>query len=171
MLWPPSESLWGLIYTLIFSCKSLLCPLPSDLRSHAGFSSLTVYHFFSALSIGPGFLPANWNPGDSSACSQLQFCSQCQVRNHQSSDGFIITFLCQSYKAPRSHHCRRCARCVMKMDHHCPWINTCVGHFNHGHFVSFLASAVSGCALATVSLSLSLYYGLNRFHHVELTEL
>jgi len=50
----------------------------------------------------------------------------------------------------------------MKMDHHCPWINTCVGHFNHGHFVSFLASAVSGCALATVSLSLSLYYGLNR---------
>ena len=51
---------------------------------------------------------------------------------------------------------------MMKMDHHCPWINTCVGHFNHGHFVSFLASAVSGCSLATISLSLSLYYGLNR---------
>ena len=49
------------------------------------------------------------------------------------------------------------------MDHHCPWINTCVGHFNHGHFVSFLASAVLGCGLATISLSLSLYYGLNRF--------
>ena len=151
MLWPPSESVWGLVYTLIFSCKSLLSSdLSSDLCSAAGFSSLTVYHFLSALSIGPGFLPPNWSPGDPAACSQLQFCSQCQ-----------------SYKAPRSHHCRRCARCVMKMDHHCPWINTCVGHLNHGHFISFLASAVSGCGLATISLSFSLYYGLNRFYIVQ----
>jgi len=129
MLWPPSESLFGLVYTLLFSC----------------LSSLTFYHFLSALSIGPGYLPPNWRPDNPEDCSQLQFCSQCSC-----------------YKAPRSHHCRRCARCVMKMDHHCPWINTCVGHLNHGHFLAFLASAVSGCAMATVSLTLSLYYGLNR---------
>ena len=24
------------------------------------------------------------------------------------------------------------------MDHHCPWINNCVGHHNHGHFIRFL---------------------------------
>ena len=50
----------------------------------------------------------------------------------------------------------------MKMDHHCPWINNCVGHFNHGHFVGFLASAVLGCAQASFVLSMTLYYGLNR---------
>lgn len=43
-------------------------------------------------------------------------------------------------------------RCVMKMDHHCPWINTCVGHYNHGHFTAFLASAVGGCTVSTVIL-------------------
>lgn len=43
-------------------------------------------------------------------------------------------------------------RCVMKMDHHCPWINTCVGHFNHGHFTAFLASAVGGCCVSSVIL-------------------
>lgn len=43
-------------------------------------------------------------------------------------------------------------RCVMKMDHHCPWINTCVGHYNHGHFAAFLASAVGGCCVSTVIL-------------------
>lgn len=48
------------------------------------------------------------------------------------------------------------------MDHHCPWINTCVGHRNHGHFTAFLAAAVCGCAMATTALSGSLYYGLNR---------
>lgn len=40
----------------------------------------------------------------------------------------------------------------MKMDHHCPWINTCVGHYNHGHFTAFLASAVGGCCVSTVIL-------------------
>ena len=50
----------------------------------------------------------------------------------------------------------------MKMDHHCPWINNCVGHFNHGHFVGFLASAVLGCAQASIVLAMTLYYGLNR---------
>lgn len=43
-------------------------------------------------------------------------------------------------------------RCVLKMDHHCPWINTCVGHYNHGHFTAFLASAVGGCCVSTVIL-------------------
>lgn len=43
-------------------------------------------------------------------------------------------------------------RCVLKMDHHCPWINTCVGYYNHGHFTAFLASAVGGCCVSTVIL-------------------
>eukprot|EP00092_Neocalanus_flemingeri_P024016 GFUD01026050.1.p1 GENE.GFUD01026050.1~~GFUD01026050.1.p1 ORF type:complete len:392 (-),score=118.92 GFUD01026050.1:316-1491(-) len=129
MLWPPAESLYGLVFTATF----------------LGFSSLTLFHFFCSLSTGPGFLPAGWTPPAASAASQLQWCS-----------------VCQGCKAPRSHHCRKCGRCVMKMDHHCPWINSCVGHHNQGHFIAFLASAVCGCMMSSISLSMSLYYGLNR---------
>ncbi|CAG0921173.1 unnamed protein product, partial [Notodromas monacha] len=67
--------------------------------------------------------------------------------------------VCKGYKAPRSHHCRK--RCVMKMDHHCPWINNCVGHFNQGHFINFLASAVIGCVHAFTILIICIFRSIN----------
>ena len=31
---------------------------------------------------------------------------------------------CQTFKPPGSHHCRICNRCISRMDHHCPWMNS-----------------------------------------------
>ncbi|CAI9569044.1 unnamed protein product, partial [Staurois parvus] len=39
---------------------------------------------------------------------------------------------------PRAHHCRICHRCIRRMDHHCPWINNCVGELNQKYFIQFL---------------------------------
>lgn len=47
-------------------------------------------------------------------------------------------FKCHQYKPPRCHHCRICRRCVLRYDHHCPWIGNCVGHGNVAYFNRFL---------------------------------
>ena len=32
------------------------------------------------------------------------------------------------------------------IDHHCPWTNNCVGHYNYGHFIRFLCYVAVACS-------------------------
>lgn len=54
---------------------------------------------------------------------------------------------CQSRKPDRVHHCSTCRRCVLKMDHHCPWLATCVGLRNYKPFLLFLIYTTLFCGL------------------------
>ncbi|WVO13681.1 hypothetical protein L204_101302 [Cryptococcus depauperatus] len=57
---------------------------------------------------------------------------------------------CDGPKPERTHHCSVCKRCVLLMDHHCPWINACVGLYNQRHFVLFMIWLSIACWLTAV---------------------
>lgn len=45
---------------------------------------------------------------------------------------------CQMIRPPRSSHCAICSNCISILDHHCPFLSTCIGMRNYRFFILFL---------------------------------
>ncbi|XP_045205043.2 palmitoyltransferase ZDHHC15B-like isoform X3 [Mercenaria mercenaria] len=79
---------------------------------------------------------------------------------------------CRCIKPDRCHHCSVCGTCVLKMDHHCPWVNNCVGFTTYKFFVMFLGYALVYCiyvALTSLKYFISFWskginHNMGHFH-------
>jgi hypothetical protein len=58
---------------------------------------------------------------------------------------------CRIIKTPRTRHCPLCGKCSDRFDHHCPWINNCIGRGNIKRFYLFLT--VQACYLVSALYS------------------
>ena len=52
-----------------------------------------------------------------------------------------ICLYCENLKLDKYYkHCNICDKCVKRYDHHCPWLNNCIGAGNQAIFFCFLVS-------------------------------
>jgi len=66
---------------------------------------------------------------------------------------------CSTCKIPRparAKHCRICDKCFARFDHHCGWMNNCIGEKNTRYFVAFLVWHFLICVYGAVVLALIL---------------
>jgi len=65
---------------------------------------------------------------------------------------------CGVFKPDRCHHCRHCDTCVLRMDHHCPWLSNCVGFHNYKFFLLTLFYALACLLFVLVDMFWRFYH-------------
>ncbi|KAJ5591738.1 uncharacterized protein N7459_002107, partial [Penicillium hispanicum] len=106
----------------------------------AVFYCLTSWFYIMAMIEDPGYVPKI-----SSRNQQREIVKHLFELWKFDEENFCVP--CMSRKPLRSRHCRRCGRCVAKHDHHCPWIDNCVGANNLRHFVLYIVCLEIGIIL------------------------
>lgn len=107
---------------------------------------MTMWSFLMAVHTDPGRVPVAFRHGTPKA----------SVLALKVTGGMHSCQVCSVYKPARAHHCSRCMRCVLKYDHHCPWIGQCVGFFNYKLYLLFVGYTHVFTVIITASLGSSL---------------
>lgn len=74
-----------------------------------------------------------------------------RMANNKNNDPLFCN-KCLVPRPERTHHCKVCHKCILKMDHHCPWVANCVGLNNQKYFYLFLIYATLGDCIAFLCL-------------------
>lgn len=112
------ESLWAPFHALLFNTLALL---------------LAISHLKASFS-DPGMIPLPQSRVD---FSDMHMEDQ-EAKLETDERNWSVCRVCETYIPPGASHCFVCNRCIKGMDHHCPWINNCIGEKNQKYFLQFL---------------------------------
>lgn len=135
---------------------TIILPLTCNILSVKGFAHTVLatwlagnvfFNYYYCITTDPGSPPDQLDLAESSATS-------CDRLNKG------VVRWCKKCRKPKpllTHHCHVCDRCVLKMDHHCPWMHNCIGFHNYRYFFLFLAYMWIGCGYAVVMSAYPLF--------------
>jgi len=116
------------------------------------------HRYFSIVAVAVGailfVLTSFSDPGTVTAENVSQYVSAYPYDNV-----IFVEKECSTCKIPRparAKHCRICDKCFARFDHHCGWMNNCIGEKNTRYFVAFLVWHFLICVYGAVVLALIL---------------
>ncbi|XP_026193776.1 palmitoyltransferase ZDHHC15-like [Cyclospora cayetanensis] len=154
-------SVMAILYTiyLLYHCLPMFqVEVPPEYRDHEAIATGAL-HFFTvhvgaAMVLWSFYKTYSTEPGRIPGTNEWQRQPPPNLIHERKRDGGArYCHKCSKYKPDRCHHSSNTGRCVLKMDHYCPWVANDVGFFNYKFF--FLTLLYSGGTLTFVCTTMT----------------
>lgn len=134
--WPPN--LYQLLISITVLATTVLCTFTQLLR--IPFYLNLIYAFFFYLSLLLTIIL--WlRASKSDPTDPVVLANRAAIAgNHpfESSRYENMCTICSTSVGYNSKHCGNCNRCVERFDHHCIWLNNCIGASNYSYFFQLI---------------------------------
>mmetsp|Transcript_93404 Transcript_93404/g.180087 ORF Transcript_93404/g.180087 Transcript_93404/m.180087 type:complete len:319 (-) Transcript_93404:28-984(-) len=122
--------------------------IPVDFAIFNSLWVLTTWSYIASSCSDPGYVPNRWREFVQNAGGRLVVFPAAQGWQ----PGRATTCdRCGCARPERTHHCKVCDQCILRMDHHCPWISNCVGFGNYKQFILLILYAFVGTVVGLCS--------------------
>eukprot|EP00002_Diphylleia_rotans_P035468 TRINITY_DN7743_c0_g1_i1.p1 TRINITY_DN7743_c0_g1~~TRINITY_DN7743_c0_g1_i1.p1 ORF type:complete len:605 (-),score=118.50 TRINITY_DN7743_c0_g1_i1:195-2009(-) len=119
---------WQRNLEIIFIILFVLCYTSCYMATTSNAADVHLSHRFCPQSIS-----SKTRPKAQHDASADMFCDHCKVSVYA-----------------KSKHCRICDKCVQDFDHHCKWLNNCIGKGNYMSFLCYVTSVFLASSLVSL---------------------